>query len=212
MNLLTPRRALVALGFSAAAGAVLATSVVAFAGGGEVAAPARATDVLTSFSRARAADDSVPASALAILKSLLASGAPSEALNPGTPLPADSRKTITAYGQTTYLVPTDKGQVCYVVSPSGDAGCTDGSALGRDGIEWGLVDPDGFDTGQPTVVRGVVGATVQGVSVASGGAAHQVAVDNGAFYVELASKPSTITLRLADGSERNVTVPAPPAH
>lgn len=211
MKTLSRRRALFALGFSAAVGALLFTSVVAFAGSSDVAAPVRATDVLTSFNRARTADDSVPASAMAVLKSLLASGAPSEALNPGTPLPADSRKTISANGQTTYLVPTDKGQACFVVSPSGDAGCTDGSALARDGIEWGLVDPDGFDTGQPTVVRGLVGKTVEGVSVASDAAPQQVALDDGAFYVELASKPTTITLRLAGGSERKVTVPAPPA-
>lgn len=211
MKTLTPRRALFALGSSAAVGAVLFTSVVAFAGGGDVAAPVRATDVLPSFSRAHAADDSLPASAQASLESLLAGGAPSEALNPGTPLPADSRKTISAYGQTTYLVPTDKGQACFVVNPSGDAGCTDGSALARDGIEWGLVDPDGFDTGQPTVVRGLVGEGVAGVSIASGKGSERVALDDGAFYVELPSKPTTITIRFVGGSEREIAVPAPPA-
>lgn len=210
MKTLSRRRALFALGLSAAVGAVLFTSVVAFAGGGEAAAPAHATDVLTSFSRARTADDSAPASAVATLKSLLASGAPSEALNPGTPLPAESRKTISAYGQTTYLVPTDKGQACFVVIPSGDAGCTDGSALARDGIDWGLVDPDGFDVGEPTVVRGLVGEGVAGVSIADGATSQPAALDDGAFYVELASKPTKITLRFADGSVREITVRAPP--
>ena len=210
------RSASFVLGGSTAIGAMLAVSVVAFAGGGfdagtEAAAPARATDVLPSFSRARTADDALPPSAQAGLARLLAGGAPSEALNPGTPLPAGSRKTISAYGQTTYLVPTDKEQACYVVSPSGDAGCTDGSGIARDGLEWGLVDPDGFDAGAPTVVHGLTGEGVTGVSVATGATSHPAIVRDGAFYLELQSKPTAITVRFVDGSDKEWTIPAPPA-
>lgn len=210
------RSAKFVLGSSTAIGAMLAMSVVAFAGGSsntgaEFAAPARATDVFPSFSRSRTADDALPPSAQADLARLLAGGAPSEALDPGAPLPANSRKTITAYGQTTYLVPTDKDQVCYVVSPSGDAGCTDGSAIARDGLDWGLVDPDGFDAGAPTVVYGLTGAGVTGVTVATGARSYPAMVRDGAFYLELQSKPTAITVRFADGPEREMTIPAPPA-
>lgn len=207
-----PRTTPLMLGASAAIGAMLAVSVVALAGTGtRVAVPTRVADVLPSFSRARTPGDSLPASGQEGLVRLLASGVPSGALDPGVPLPGDSRKTITAYGQTTYLVPTDKGQVCYVVTPSGDAGCTDGSAIASNGLEWGLVDVDGFGTGAPTVVRGLTGPGVTGISVATGATSHPALLRDGAFSVEVASRPTAISARFADGSQREWAIPQPPA-
>jgi hypothetical protein len=211
-----PRTAAFVLGGSATVGALIALSVAAFAGGelsiaAKAAAPARATDVLPSFSRARTADDALPPSAREALARLLGEGAPTEALDPGTSLPGDSRRTVTAHGQTMYLVPTDKGLACYVLTPSGDAGCTDGSAIARDGVDWSFVDPDGLGVGAPTVVHGLTGANVAGINVAAGTMSRPAVVQDGAFYVEFHSKPTAIIVRFADGSAKEITIPAPPA-
>ena len=213
------RRTPFLLGFSAALGAVLALSVVAFASAdgatsSDPATPADATSVVSSFSRARTSEDVLSPLASRALERLVAVAAPSDALNPGLPEPSRSRRvTATADGGArgiVYLVPTSKKQVCYVITPSGQAGCSDGTGLVRDGVEWGLFDSDGIGVGSPTIVHGLVATNVTGLAIDADGKTTAATINDGAFYTEMAGTPESITLTLSDGTQREIGVPVPP--
>ena len=141
----------VLLGFSAAVGALLAVSVVAFAdtGSGQVTAARASVDpttLLDSFSDLARSGMRFRPRLTRELRTL-SSTAPSDALAPGDPVAARSRRVTHDDGTTFFLVPTTRKQLCIAVVPGGAAGCTAGIGLAEDGVEFQLVDSDGLGQG-----------------------------------------------------------------
>ena len=204
----------VLLGFSAAVGALLAVSVVAFAdtGSGQVTAARASVDpttLLDSFQRPRTERDALSPEVDSELRTL-SSTAPSDALAPGDPVAARSRRVTHDDGTTFFLVPTTRKQLCIAVVPGGAAGCTAGIGLAEDGVEFQLVDSDGLGQGDPTVVRGIVAAGAAGLEVASASGTHEAALVEGTFSISLSDVPTAVVVPMRDGSVRQVTIPAPP--
>lgn len=205
----------VLLGFSAGIGALLAVSVVAFANTGTAgratAAPGAVdpTTLLDTFQRPRTEQDSLPTDIEARLRSVSAS-APSEALAPGDPVASRSRRVTHPDGTTFFLTPTSRKQLCIAVVPSGDLGCTVGAGLADVGVEFQLVDGDGLNRGDPTVVQGIVATGVTGLEVAYAGGSHNASLVEGTFSLATAEAPTAVTVRMSDGSERLLPIPAPP--
>lgn len=203
------------LGFSAAVGALLAASVVAFADTGSAAqvTAARAsvdpTTLLDTFQRPRTERDVLSAEVEARLSSL-ASTAPSDELAPGDLVTARSRRVTHDDGTTFFLTPTTRKQLCIAVVPGGSAGCTAGIGLAEDGVEFQLMDPDGLGQGQPTVVRGIVSTGAAGLEVASASGTQEAPLVEGTFSMSLSDVPTAVIVPMRDGSVRQVTIPAPP--
>lgn len=203
------------LGFSAAVGVLLAASVVAFANTGTAGqltaarAPVDPTTLLDSFQRPRAERDALSAEVDARLRSL-SSTAPSDALAPGDPITARSRRVTHDDGTTFFLTPTTRKQVCIAVVPGGAAGCTAGIGLAEDGVEFQLMDADGLGLGKPTIVRGVVATGAAGLEVAYEGGSREAPLVEGTFSILSSEVPTAVVVRMRDGSVRRVTIPAPP--
>jgi hypothetical protein len=203
------------LGFSAAVGALLAASVVAFASTGSAGqltaerASVDPTTLLDSFQRPRTERDVLSAEVEARLGSLSAT-APSDALAPGDPVVARSRRVTRDDGTTFFLTPTTRKQLCIAVVPGGSAGCTTGIGLAEDGVEFQLMDADGLGQGQPTVVRGIVSTGAAGLKVASASGTHEATLIEGTFSISLSDVPTAAIVAMRDGSVRQVTIPTPP--
>lgn len=203
------------LGFSAAVGALLAVSVVAFADTGSAGqltatrATVDPTTLLDAFQRPRTERDALSPEVDAELRTL-SSTAPSDALAPGDPVAARSRRVTHDDGTTFFLTPTTRNQLCIAVVPGGSAGCTAGIGLAEDGVEFQLMDADGLGQGRPTVVRGIVAAGAAGLEVASASGRHEAPLVEGTFSISLSDVPTAVVVPMRDGSVRQVTIPAPP--
>lgn len=206
------------LGVSAALGAVLAVSVIAFAGGseGSLQSPARtvaATALLASFVGDRSGTDELPAQARAELTELVAA-APSSELNPGTLVFTASRRplTDTSNGLEMYVVPTAKGDACYLLTPSNHSGCITGVRLGADDVDWGLFDPDGIGQGAPLVVHGLTTGRVTAVELIFAADARPALLHDGAFVAVVpnaAGYPTGLRIR-AGGKSSTISIPQAP--
>jgi hypothetical protein len=101
--------------------------------------------------------------------------------------------------------------VCFVVSESGESGCSDGSRLAADGVELQLLDADGLGQGEPTVLRGFIARDVISIQVASGtDRPTDAAMANGVFYATADSIPSAIVATFQGGSQHTIVIPSPP--
>lgn len=196
----------VLLGFSAAVGMLLAASVVAFADTGSAGqltvtrASVDPTTLLDAFQRPRTERDALSPEFDAGLRTL-SSAAPSDALAPGDPVAARSRRVTRDDGTTFFLVPTTRGQVCIAVVPGGSAGCTAGMGLAEDGVEFQLVDSDGLGQGDPTVIRGIVAAGASGLEVVSASRTREAALVEGTFSIRLSDVPTAVLVPM--GSVRD---------
>jgi hypothetical protein len=209
------RRSSFLLAFSLALGVFLTATVVALAGpssftSARTDAPSHAADVFTAFDRARTDADALSQEAATMLAAISPS-APSSALDPGKIVPAESRRVIGPNNRVIYLVPTEKQQVCYGVPDSHAVGCTDGSRLASDGVEFSLTDPDGLGQGEPTAVSGFVAADVVSVEVSTPDSRRSMAATlNGVFGASSTSVPDGLVVTFQDGSTRNIPIPSPP--
>lgn len=209
------RRSSFLLGFSAALGALVAGSVVAFAGPGTSTsvrgeAPSRATDVFRAFDRARTVADALSPEAQERLAAI-SPAAPSAELDPGQIIGSESRRVVRPDGQVTYLVPTTRHQVCFLEPASGSTGCSNGSRLVNDGIEFSLTDPDGLGNREPTVLTGFVADDVVSVQVvAEDSRSADAAMTDGVLLAMSTSRPTALVVMFEDGSTRSVSIPSPP--
>lgn len=203
------------LALSAAVGALLAVTVVALAStatAGQFGAARGSVDpttLLDSFQRPRTERDTLSAEVDTRLRSLSAA-APSDAVSPGEPIASRSRRVTHEGGTTFFLTPTTRNQVCIAVVPGGAAGCSAGVGLAQEGVEFQLMDSDGLGQGDPTIVRGIVAIGVVGLEIAYEGGSHEAALVEGTFSIASTEVPTAVVIRLTDGSERRLIIPAPP--
>jgi hypothetical protein len=215
MRLTSLRRPSFLLGFATAVGSILALTVVAYAGSGSDGSdrpeqPRPAKESFAAFERARTGGDALSRDAAALLTPL-SEEAPRSALDPGRIVATESRRVDGPSGEVTYLVPTDKGQVCFAAPSSGEVGCTDGTALVTDGIDLRLVDTDGLGHGEPSVLRGFVADEVGSVSVATADGNTRVAsIANGIFLAVVPAVPEAVVVSFRDGTEQQLSIPPPP--
>lgn len=210
------RRTSFVLGFAAALGGVVAFAVVASAGGAgpEEQLPTReqassATLAFPAFQRTRSAGDALTPAAAALLAPLTAN-APRPELDPGALLVTESRRIAGPAGEVAFLVPTEKGQVCFAALVSNEAGCSDGTALAQDGIDLRLLDEDGLGHGSPTVLRGFTADTVASVAVVSADRRVETAsIANGMFLATSNAVPENVVVSFDDGTQRRLSISPP---
>ena len=210
------------LGFAAAIGALAALGAVAFARPHPATRPAKEAVVsvgvpsrapLAVLSRPRSAKDDLPA-ALVPSVATLAGGPelPQEVQN-GTVRITSSRLALADLGAkriSLYIVPTAKDRVCLVMA-NGPQGCTTVDFTAARPATWGMFDGDGYRTGAPTSVYGLVPNNVDRVTVVDDGGASTVAqLANNAYFLELpdpSALPKSIVLSFSDGGSATMEVP-----
>lgn len=136
-------------------------------------------------------------------------------MNPGQLELGRSRRLFAKVGSAAsafYVVPTSKGQLCYVIVGFSSAGCLAPAPLASSGIDWGLSDSDGLGTGGPLVVHGLVADDIVGVDVVAGGEIQAAALSNNGFYAELQGKrfPEALIVRRDGGRDTRIPVPQLP--
>lgn len=219
-------------GFALAVGALLAVAVIA---------DARQTPGSTSFSRTGAHSnpserlsprDSAAGFDLEALSgprtqaddlqgialqtaSHLRDGVPNEAVDPGSFLLSESRLLLSDLGARSgkfYVVPTSKGQLCYIITGYLDAGCVSPHPLATRGIDWGLSDNDALGAGDPLIVHGLVANDIAEVDVLVAGQSERAILANNAFYrdVDGSAFPDALVVTFTDGHQARITVPRPP--
>lgn len=207
MNRFRPFRRLLPallLGLSAIAGVLIAANAVAIASNrAENQSP---TELVAAFQRERTATDALPADLSAEWSAVLVQ-TPAEN-SPGAPTYEESRLTQPG-GSRIWLVPTSKGQLCRILDDRSAGGCIDGSRLGSDGIDWGLVDSDGPGPA-PTVIWGLVSSTVSEVSAVTPTGDYDASLDEGAFEIRATTLPRALFVAKTDGTTLRIEVPAPP--
>ena len=191
---------------SAITGLALAGFMTAIAAGQGGAAGEPPSSLLGVFDRARDSSDSVPAGLQAVWAGILEQ-AP-DAVSPGSANFEQSRAA--SLGNTRiWLIPTDTGKLCRLLETPDAGGCIDSTHLQSDGIDWGLVDPDGFGTGEPTSVWGVASRSVTDIVADTANGQVHAAIEGSAFVLRTDSYPRSLTV-LKDGMTVRIPVPAPP--
>jgi hypothetical protein len=178
----------------------------------ELTSPAPAAFDLGILDSTRTTSDSLDPAALDTATRYL-SGAPSDQLDPGQLEFSQSRRLFAKVGSADgafYVIPTSKGQLCYVITGFSSAGCLASAPLASTGIDWGLSDNDGLGTGEPLVVHGLVANEVVGVDVVAGGKIHQAVLTNNAFYTELEGLPDALIVHRAGNRDTRIPVPRLP--
>lgn len=172
------------------------------------------SDGLSAFSRPRTAADELPAGIAASLESGSKTQpvGVSEELYEGAWKIDESRLLLDGLGSSgakLYAVATQKGRVCFVLTPGG-ATCNAGPE-DQSPVMWGLQ----ADNKGPVAVAGLIPDAVSGVTVIAGEArAPAVTGSNGFFYEfgEGSSYPVRLVLSYHDGSTKTVELmsTAPP--
>lgn len=220
------------LGFSLAVGALLTVAVIAYARQTPGGISASRTGAHSNPSERFASGDSAAGFELKALSgprtladdlqgialetaSHLLDGVPSEAVDPGSLLLSESRLLLSDLGTRSgkfYVVPTSKGQLCYIITGYLDAGCLSPGPLTVRGIDWGLSDNDVLGAGEPLTVHGLVANNVGAVDVVVAGEAYRAVLAKNAFYREVdgSAFPSAIVVTFTDGHQARITIPRPP--
>jgi hypothetical protein len=215
------------LGFSAAIGGLLTFAVIAYAAQTrsspsrqavlkEANGPTQGSGFnLAALDKPRTPADDFQGDAAEIASHLF-DGVPSADVDPGSILTSKSRLLLSNLGARSgrfYVVPTIKGQLCYVITGYADSGCVSPSPLDLNGIDWGLSDNDGIGEGEPLIVHGLVANDVREVDVVVSGSREQATLANNAFYseVEGAVWPSALLVTFADGRQTRIATPSPPS-
>jgi hypothetical protein len=136
-------------------------------------------------------------------------------MDPGSLLLSDSRLLLSglgARGGEFFVVPTSKGQLCFVITGYLDAGCLSSDRLATRGIDWGLSDNDSLGTGEPLIVHGLVANNVTEVDLIVAGQAIRTILANNAFYGEVVGSafPDALVVTFTDGHRTRITIPRPP--
>jgi hypothetical protein len=145
----------------------------------------------------------------------LRDGVPSEAVDPGSLLLSESRLLLSDLGTRSgkfYVVPTSKGQLCYIITGYLDAGCLAPGPVAARGIDWGLSDNDALGGGDPLVVHGLVANDVAEVDVVVAGQSERAILANNAFYREVdeSAFPDALVVTFTDGHQARIVIPSPP--
>jgi hypothetical protein len=219
-------------GFALAVGAILTVAVIAYARQTPGSTSASRTGARSNPSERLAPGDSAAGFDLKTLSvprtladdlqgvaletaSHLRDGVPSEAVDPGSLLLSESRLLLSDLGTRSgkfYVVPTSKGQLCYIITGYLDAGCLSPDPLAARGIDWGLSDNDALGVGEPLIVHGLVANNVAAVDVVVAGEAHRAVLANNAFYREVhgSAFPDAIVVTFTDGHQARIMIPSPP--
>jgi len=111
-----------------------------------------------------------------------------------------------------FVVPTSKGQLCYIITGYLGAGCLSPEPLATRGIDWGLSDNDALGSGEALIVHGLVADNVAEVDVLVAGRAKRAVLANNAFYRELdgSAFPDELVVTFVDGQQARILIPSPP--
>lgn len=212
-------------GFSLAVGAILAVSVIAFAGGprkpvsASTAAAASPSSppaqALAALQRPRKNNDALPQAEAGVAASLLdGQGAIAESARPGALLTNESRLLLTRLGvqhARFYAFLTSKGGVCYVIT-AGPAGCA--QEVSRSVPAIGQYDPDRVGAGTPMAFYGLLPNDATAVDIVVDGNPRPAVVAQNAFFYQLgASDPASanaIVIKFRDASAQTLALPEPP--
>jgi hypothetical protein len=210
------------LGFAAAIGALLAVGTVAVArphSSARAKAPARVDTPVPSraplavLRRPRNASDDLPEALEEDAAGLAGGPELAPAVRNGAVSLPSSRLALSDLGEknaSLYLVPTAKGRICLLLT-NGPEGCDTLPFTPARPANWGLFDTDGYRTGSPTGVYGIVPNNVDRVTVVDDrGTRTDARLANNAYYLELgngAAMPKSIILRFTDGASATMEVP-----
>ena len=208
------------LGFSLALGMLLAASVVALATGGSPrtrvptsSGPLKET--LAAFSE-EAGSDPLPAAIVAAAQALTESSADvPDAARPGSLDLTKGRLLLDhlgSQGMSLYAVPTDKGEACGFLTDYGTIGCAH-AFTDQAPVAWNLADVDGFGSGSPPILAGLLPNDVTAVKVLVDGVEEAAVVGNNGFFYELPRNdawPKVLVVVHQAGGVDTVTLPSAP--
>ncbi|HEX6699665.1 MAG TPA: hypothetical protein VF101_02950 [Gaiellaceae bacterium] len=210
------------LGFAAAIGALIAFGAVAVARPHPALRPARAAvtktgapsrDPLAVLSRPRSAKDELPPGLAQSVADLAGGPELAPAVRNGAVHGGLSHLALADLGSkniSLYIVPTAKGRVCLVMA-NGPQGCTTVDFTPEQPGTWGMFDGDGYRTGAPTSVYGLVPNNATRVTIVDDHGASTVArLANNAYFLELqdaTALPKSILVDFSDGGSATMEVP-----
>jgi hypothetical protein len=210
------------LGFAAAIGALIALAAVAVARPHPTPRPVRAAvvkrgvpsrDPLAVLSSPRSAKDELPPGLAHSVADLAGGPELAPEVRNGAVRAGSSYLALADLGSrniSLYIVPTAKDRVCLVMA-NDPQGCNTVDFTPEQPGTWGMFDADGYRTGAPTSVYGLVPNNVIRVTIVDDGGTSTIArLANNAYFLELADAtalPKSIILSFSDGGSATMAVP-----